>query len=337
MKRVVSDAEVDEALRKFGRARTGPAEVVPDSVSNENYRVPCEDGVYFLRFVKVRRPIERVAAEHRVIAFAARSGIPVIEPVESPGGGTVVSVTGRPAALFRWVEGHTATRGSFTPDLAATFGDLHGRVTAALATYSDPVIPLNSEYSWDRQASIAALGRVDDLISYFPSPGADRLLAQDAVRAQMELLEDDANCLPASAFAHLPSQVAHNDIHDRNILFCDDGVTRVIDWERASPHVRAFELVRALDFTKCTAPDLVKAWVGAYSTHVPLEPGEVRGGVEMWWQNTLHNTWAFEDVFIRGQRQTARFIPEILPRLQWLGDAENRGRFAESIIAAAGA
>ncbi|MFN0145285.1 MAG: phosphotransferase enzyme family protein [Dehalococcoidia bacterium] len=324
-------------LEGYGLRLVGEPVPVARSVLNPNFRAETDQGHRCVRLFRPDKPRDLAEAEHRLIAWAGDHGIPVCRPLAALTGETVVSVGDRLAAVFPWLEHRPLQRGEVTVAEAAVLGDLQGRIQALLVGYRDPVLEARgrSEVEWDTDQSIAALSRVDDVIRYYPAPSADRLEAQDALREQLDLLEGGA-ARPHTDFDGLPEQIDHCDFHDRNVLFGDGlDVLAVIDWERARVNPRAFHLLRALDFSGLTgSPPQVEAYATAYGRHVRLSRGECEAAVEQWWQSTLHNSWTFTEVFIRGNDAVRVFLPELGPRLRRLSDPVFRTRLAETLIAA---
>jgi Ser/Thr protein kinase RdoA (MazF antagonist) len=132
-----SPADVAEALGAYGRRPTGAPEPVEYSVRNQNYRVPTDDGPLFVRFHRPTRAIARLR-EHRAIDWAAEQGLPVVRPLRSLAGETLVPAAGRIVAMFPWVAGRAPRRGHLTVGQAAALGAMHGRLHAVLADYRDP-------------------------------------------------------------------------------------------------------------------------------------------------------------------------------------------------------
>jgi aminoglycoside phosphotransferase (APT) family kinase protein len=131
----------------------------------------------------------------------------------------------------------------------------------------------------------------------------------------------------------MPVQVEHGDYHERNVLLREgDGeVAAVIDWERIRVLPRAFQLVRAMDFMGLLGGGPVEEFLAAYGRHVRLDLEECEGAVEQWYQNVVHNTWMFRDVFIAGNPGAARFLGEHVPRLRRMADQQFRASLAAQV------
>ncbi len=325
--------DIETVAKRYSLGEIRAVASVAESVLNENYRLETASGTWFVRFVQKKRTRAIVEAEHRALAHVHEQGVPVALAREMPGGRTVTSIGGNLAAVFPWIAGRTGQRGSLTAVEARAIGDVHGQTVQALATYHDDVLEARApgETDWDTTQSIADLSRVDDLIRYYPAPPDDQLAAQAALRMQLGLLES-GEPRPAADFDSMPRQLEHGDFHERNVIFDGRGrVAAVVDWERIRVLPRAFQLVRALDFTGLLADGGVDDYLSGYCRRVALQPGEGTMAVEQWWQSVLHNTWTFTEVFIRGNEPVRRFVPEVGPRLGRLRDESFRRDLAETV------
>jgi Ser/Thr protein kinase RdoA (MazF antagonist) len=225
--------------------------------------------------------------------------------------------------MYDWVPGSHLPRGGITPGQSALLGDLHGRIHAALRPFRDPRLPDRGTGSgWDREASLDTLGRVDDLIRYYPAQDAAQLELQSGLRRQMEMLESGV-ARPAADFAGLYRQCCHGDFHERNVIVGDGGeVFAVVDWELAGLLPPSFELLRALTFMALLEPPLASPYFDAYRRHAEVRDWEA--SVEMWWQSQLHSVWVYEARYIEGNRAVEPFLAEHVRLLARLGDPDYR-------------
>lgn len=324
-------AIIDGVLGLLGRVRTGDPEPVADSLLNDNYRVPTDTGDLFIRIHQKGRSRERVLREQRVAMWAGERGVPVLKPLADARGATTWNVRNRWVSVYPFVAGRTLRHDALDPNGAALLGELQGQLHATLRDFPAEGMPESSELTWDTEASIALLSRVDDLIRYYPAPGEARLRAQRGLRERLELLES-AEPRPSFEFAMVPRQVTHGDFHERNVLFSEDGqVLAVVDWEGTSLAPRVFELLRAIAFMRLWEPPLLDAYLDSYRRSVSLEREECEAGVEMWWQHDLHDTRAFREVFIEGNRRFEPFLEQNATRLAVFRDPAFRRALAEAL------
>lgn len=323
-------AIVAAALRRFGHVQRGEPQLHPESVLNENYRVETDAGTRFVRLHRKTRQPARLAAEVVLLDWLAGEGLPVVLPERATDGQAVQLVAGRRVTVWPWVEGFIATGPHLTPAAAALLGEMQGRLHAHLARYprADDFPAGGSGATWDVEAAIAELSRVDDLIRYYPAPGERRLQLQGYLREKLALLEAGVARAPEE-FAHLPSQLVHGDYHERNVILAPagDSIAAVVDWELASRIPRIFELVRALEFSGAVQDEaLARAWLDGYRTHASLARDECEAGVAMWFHAQLANTWAYRRLFIEGDAAVDRFFDSGAEQLRRWNDPSFRER-----------
>lgn len=318
--------------RRFGWESVGEPTPVEQSVLNANYRVETPAGPRFIRCYAPSRTPERIAREHAVTRWAGDRGIPVALPCADSSGQTAFRLAGRLWAVFPWVEGRSLLRGTITPREAALLGAMNGRLHRVLADWPPGDLHPNSELTWDTEKSIVDLSRVDDLIRYYPAPGDDQLRVQGWVREQLALLEGGA-ARPPSDFDGIPLQPCHGDPHERNLMVDAEGnALAVIDWERFCMCPPAFEVLRTLTFALLLDEPLLSAYLAGYREEHRLDASNVPACVEWWWQSQLHNTWAFRERFIKGNRAVEQFFAEGASALRRFSDPDYRAGLAAKLL-----
>lgn len=312
-----------ELLARYDLELAGEPEPVLTSVLNQNYRVPTTGGDRFVRFHRKTRTRERLELEQDVIRHAAGRGIPAFTAVADARGRWLHALSNQFISMYQWIEGSVFQRGAITADEAAVLGDLHGRIHAALRDFRDPRLPIGGTGSrWDLETSLDDLGRVDDLIRYYPAHSDEQLRVQAALREQMELLESGVT-RPAADFDHLARQCSHGDFHERNVIIDEHGsAAAVVDWEMAGLLPPVFEVIRALSFMHLLEQPLAAAYLRAYRQHAEIP--DVEEGVQMWWQAQLHDTWVFRARYIEGNRAVEPYLEDHAQRLRELSRAEYR-------------
>lgn len=329
---------IDALLERHGLRREGPPVHLADSIQNPSYRVATGGGAFVVRVHKKSRTVDGIAFEHAVMRYAAAGGVPVALPVPTASGETAIRAGGVLLALYPWVEGRTATRGSITPGEAALLGETEGRIHAALAGYPGEVPRAwRSGAQWDTETSIAQLSRVDDLIRYYPAPGDEYLRAQEGLRDALDLLETPGVAVPWSSFSGLRLTLVHGDFHERNVILGGDGaVAAVVDWEAAGLLPPLFELLRCVTFAGLLDEPHLGAYLDGYHRHATIDAGACEASVEFWWQSLLHDTWVYTRRFIEGDHGVTRFFPETRANIARLREPAERGRLAAALRAHAG-
>lgn len=320
-----------ELLQRYGLEQAGEPSPVPESVLNQNYRVETNGGPRFMRFHRKTRARERLELEHDVSAWAGDRGIPTVRAIDDGSGRWLHSLTNQFVTIYRWLEGTHFRRGAINPAQAAVLGEMHGRLHATLREFEDPRLSREmAGTAWDRDEALEMLGRIDDLIRYYPAASAEQLALQEGVRYQMELLDSPA-ARPVADFAHLKRQCCHGDYHERNVMIgADGGVLAVLDWEIVSLLPPIFEVMRALSFMELWEPELSGAYLGAYRKHATL--ADCEAGVELWWQAQLHSTWALKARFIEGNRAAGQFIQPHVRMLRQLAEPAFRASLLKQLL-----
>jgi Ser/Thr protein kinase RdoA (MazF antagonist) len=313
---------IDDALSRHGLSRRGEPVPIPNSVLNQNFRVPTTRQDVVVRLHAPKNKLDRLERERRAMLFARERGIPVRPPLTASDGRHFHSIGGLLVSVYPWLDALVPRRGSINPEQAATMGEMQGRIHRALRDFSDP--ELTDKSGWDTEQSIADLSRVDDLIRYYPAPGETQLRIQEGLRFKLELLESPA-ARPRSDFAALPLQPVHGDYHDGNVLFAADGsVLAVIDWERVGLVPALPEVLRSVTFSLLLEPDLLTPYLQGYALHDVFPAEDCALGVEMWWQAMLHDTWIYTERFVRGVRTVDHFFADDAVRHRQFADPAYR-------------
>ena len=295
---------IEGLLRRYGLELKRAISPVANSLNNENYRAETQDGLRFIRIHRKSQSREAAEAEQAIVAWVGKQGLPVAPALADRDGRTLHALSGVVMSVYPWVAGHQAVHDTRTPQAAHAMGAMHGRLHALLARYPGESYPRSGPGpTWDVDASIEELSRVDDLIRYYPSPGEERLRIQAGLREQLALLES-SEPRPRSDFAELPLQLVHGDYHNGNVLFDDAlNVTAVLDWEFAGLRPPMFEILRAFSLSELFGQPLKDAYLFGYAEHNRL-PRELCGlAVEVAWQALLHSTWDYHQRFIEGNRR----------------------------------
>lgn len=318
--------EAAEALRAFGvEAAAAPVRLRRGAL-NRNYRVETTGGRMFLRRHRDGLSLAAVAHEHEIIRWAGERGLPVVMPLPTASGTSVIDVAGARWSLFPWVEGRQLVRGRISLAAAYALGDLNGRVHAVLAGY--PAQGEASRITWDTKDSRTALRGLEAAI--VAQGGAAEVL--DGVRFRLRLLEQARE---PGDFDALPIQLCHGDFHDRQVIFGPANEVRALtDWEMAWPLPRAWEVIRSLVFSKLHTGPGLEAYVAGYARHVTAGAEEWALGLELWWQSRIHETWALRRYYLEGDRRVTPFVLDGLRHVRALAEPGYRPRLAARLASA---
>jgi Ser/Thr protein kinase RdoA (MazF antagonist) len=286
---------------------------------NDNYRLTCSAGRYMLKHYRRARPA-KVRREHEVVRELDTRGIPVVCPLHPAPGEAFLSSRQRPLVLFPWVEGEHRTGMELTEaqsaDLGTLLADIHAALGAMLPTvqqslYHPPAHPERTRAKATELLHVLDERDAHDAFDAF----ADRYL-----RDLGTVLRKAAPRRPG-ALAVLPLGYLHGDFIPNNVLYRDDGIASILDWERVGVGPRSLELVRATAFW-FTDPDdgsldlrRARAFIETYSDRHPLHRGELEATLARFWWDKLNDLWVFDRHYGGGDDsadhiaiQTARWL-----------------------------
>lgn len=255
--------------------------------------------------------VRRIMNTHRAKDFFSRNGIPVILPIENKWGRTFFVHQGKVYAVFPFVDGKHYDRLK-VPEKAL---ENAGRLLARLHRLTEKEIPISVRKRKFIVNKKKALTKCEKLIR----------IIQDKKRK---------NTFDKASLAHLKAKLAaiknntvkfdrrklgkrhviHADYHESNMFFKGTGIAYLFDWEMVSRAPRVMEIARSLDFFCFFGSygkrnfEMAKHYLSAYCREYPMEQDELLTGLRAWFYNKLHSMWSFEEYYVKGRKDSAKFI-----------------------------
>ncbi len=322
------DADIGGVVAAWGLEAQSVA-VVPGGSLNHNFDVRTAAGRFFLRRCRSNLETERIAGEHELIRWAAARGVPAPMPRPLPGGGSLLLVGEERWVLFPWAEGGPRPRGSLSPAASEALGAEHGRVQAVLSDHPESA-GAKFRQRWDKAASLRDLESLITLARRKRAPEA----TLRTMERQLAMLEQ-AEVLPPEAFVTLPCQLLHGDFHDQQVLFVDQRVSAVVDWEIWHVDSRAWELVRSLAFSQLLDSPLLEAYLGGYRRQMRLARKEADLALTLWFQSRLTGLWQWYAYLVEGNERVHEFFAESARQLELQADEAWMRDLRERFLAAA--
>lgn len=247
---------LQEAIRVLSHFDLGVVERVREfrrgSRRSPKLRIFSELGQFLLKRRAPGRDDEaRVDLAHQLQARLSGEGFPIAPLIPTRDGATVVRVEGRTYELFRYVESSGYAK---SPEAAAAAGDALGRLHAITGTFTHA-----SELS---HGSFHASRNVEQAFEQIPTavqavePSLDeRDLARTCRLLRKGYLEAMRR-VETSGWAEFPRQVIHGDWHPGNVLFQDERVVAVLDFDSARIEPRVVDVANGLiQFTMLMSAD----------------------------------------------------------------------------------
>ncbi len=252
-----------------------PRQVVPASrgVNNLSSFVHSPDGSYFLRVYQNTSERGRILYEHEVLLRLQGAGLPfeVPRPLRADSGETFVWVGGAVAALFPVIPGDH-------PDperiehVEACAGALAELDRALVTIRPDPDLPVLTTYG----DLYRVHPRVPDPLEMawtLPVPEDERDRVGSLIRAALARVPE--------MYERLPGQIIHSDFAMSNVLMLGDSVTGVLDFEFASPDLRALDFAVGLSMVALPDRERIEAFSRGYLRHLRLTRDEIEALPDM--------------------------------------------------------
>jgi len=222
---------------------------------NSNYKLELAGGgLVFLRIYEEQRA-ETASLEARMLEHLSTRGVPTPRPIERKDGALLAEHQGKPVILFPWVDGETLCQRLVTPERMSRVGEALAQVHVAGASYEGAPASRFSEA--DLEARLESL----------PWSTLDAELRGAATELRRRLRER-----PPRAPESL--RVIHADLFRDNVLWQDDAIAALLDFESASRGSAAFDLgvtLLAWCFTDDLDRDLARALMRGYCGVRPLD------------------------------------------------------------------
>jgi homoserine kinase type II len=265
--RKLAEADVRAILRDFGVAGYRAHHPIAVGTINTNVRVETGEGPLFLR-INEGKSLDDVGREAAIVAHLAARGVPTPPPRTAPSGQPFVLWKDQIVSLFPWVPGRTLERAELTPTHAAAAGAALARLHLAGADFADH---RPGRYEPDE---------IDRRLAHIASLGRPELMPAQAI------LTAELGALAAERAGDLPLGVIHGDLFIDNVLYLDDQLAALLDFEQASWGRLAYDLavtVLAFGFGRDDfRPDVTRALLDAYAAvRPPTLPERAAFGAEL--------------------------------------------------------
>lgn len=255
---VPTDAELAAFVAAYSLGSLEKAQGIQAGTVNTSYLLELGGKRWFLRLYE-EQDATGAAREAVVLAHLAKHGVATPAPVLGGDGKAIRMLTGKPAALFPWVDGDMLCQRAVTPSAAEAVGAALARIH--LAGHA-PEAPLDA-------------GRFDprELVKR-----CDRVAASSdpAARALAEPLRDAVAKIAERRRHDVPRGLVHGDLFRDNVLW-NDGCSKIaalLDFESAHDGPFAYDLavtVLSWSYGSTLDTDVARAIVRGYRNVRELE------------------------------------------------------------------
>jgi homoserine kinase type II len=248
----------DDAQRigaDFGLSVTGIQPFAGGSV-NSNFALECGTERFFLRIYE-EQAREGALAELGLVSELARAGVKTPAPLRRPNGELLAEQSGKPVAIFPWIDGEWLCQSRVTAARCKKLG-------AALAAVHLAGAEIASEGRFVPAALGARLERIERESTEYLA---------DVAYIRERLAHHVARRDPS-----LPEGLIHGDLFRDNVLWKGEELVALIDFESASRGPFVYDLmvcVHAWCYGDRFEPELVVALFEGYRAKRALSPAEL--------------------------------------------------------------
>ena len=299
--------EIAIIAQGFGLGQVQVTEFLPAGLMNENWRIVSDRGTF-----AVKRVLDSSAGDMRsnlsVMLTLAVRGLPVCAPLSSAAGDLVLDLGVATYCATPWITGRQPHGLELSTGEARALGTLLGRLHLELAELHD-VLPMRG------QRPVASVGDPDTALTE-----ADRFasLARRAKRAtefdsavvefaeqRKILLEKHAHLRPNSTSPLGPFGWTHGDFQHLNLIWAEQAVVAVLDWDRVRVRPWGEEVARSatllfghedgwLDLAR------VAAFAAGYRAATAISREALADAIERLWWKRMCDYWHLEFHYDRG-------------------------------------
>jgi homoserine kinase type II len=220
---VPSEADLASLAEAYDLGGLDSAEGLEAGTVNTSYRLVLGGSPFFLRIYEEQGP-DGAAQEAALLLHLAQAGVPTPTPEAGRDGRRTRTVAGKPAALFRWVDGAMICTNGVTVGHAEGIGGALARIHLA-----GP--PPGRAIGGGRFGPNEILARCDRVAT--SRDEAARALAEP-LRAAVRLVRDRRK--PAK------QGLVHGDLFRDNVLWDHDRISALLDFESAHEGPFVFDL-----------------------------------------------------------------------------------------------
>ena len=263
---VLGATELGQLAEAFGLGVVRSSRTIAAGTINSNFELVTDGGRFFLRINEGKAEAD-VAWESQLVAALAEAGVATPPPLLARTGQPYAPLRGdgttKWVSVFAWRDGAHLAADAITPQIATRFG-------AELATLHR--VGLQLPASWQRRS----IYDHDHLVARFR--GVDQVDDPQLADAKRVLADELAVAADAAAIRRRATHgIIHGDLFRDNVLWQDERITAILDFEQASGGSLAYDLAVCINdwcWTGTPRLELASALIAGYQSVRPLTEGD---------------------------------------------------------------
>lgn len=256
----VSDEELESLIARYDIGRLLSCKGIAEGVENTNYVVHTTGGAYILTLYEKRVAADDLPFFLGLLEHLSNRGITCPLPVHTKAGDMLVTVAGRTAALFTFLEGVSVKRPEVAhcTALGRALAELH-KAAAGFSLRRPNALGLTGWHTLFERFR----DRADEI-----TPGLEATIAAE--------LSELTSIWPATI---LETGIIHADLFPDNVFFLEGEISGLIDFYFACSDALAYDAAICLN-AWCFEPDVTfnrdkaRGMLGAYANVRPFAAAE---------------------------------------------------------------
>lgn len=315
--------KIREIVAPYG-VRVIDVELITKGFLSENFKVVCEEGVFFLKQYRAALDEKRVMDIHASKNFFAQQGLPAVMPLANEAGAYYIFHEGKFYSLFPFVSGNTYPDQHCSvrelESLARMLARAHSAGAAAPANYI--------EKKFQRKNIGEAIAYGNTIVAAIQEEMA-RTGGTDFDSIALQIAQKKISLLAAWPYPELQERdyvLAHHDLHAGNVFFDEDGEVRhVFDFELSQYEPAAFDVVRTMTIVCMDYGSAEEKWarvaafLRAYREVRELSDEELLYGVLEFVRYRTTSFWVEEEHYLKQNARVDRFLEwDDVSRVMWI-------------------
>ena len=280
-------------------------EIPATGTINDIRIVTTDRGKYVLRGYQRRNPI-RIQQEHRLVSWIHRQNIPAVKPLKMPKGDTFVEHQNQLFSLLPFVSGRQISRATIQPEEIKAMGQMLGLMHQELAEYPTTDIS-QSTFKIDRQETLSSLDRLIHHIQKIKAPQPTDEYALKRLITRRTWLEKRGHDTVDRIY-ELPFQATHGDYQETNVIFQNNEIAAIIDWDKVQSAPATWEILRALYLMFGLKPSPCKIFLQAYQEYRKLSLQQLDLTAHCFGLSQAYSMWLYEDLYDKGNDRLRQFV-----------------------------
>lgn len=311
---------IAELNKMYGLELKRVVKKVEGGFLSDNLIVGNDDDKFFLRKYRDKYTLDEVENIHKSKQFFYDHGIPIIMPLKTKNGKTIVNIDNSYYGLFPFVSAKILSKEEISNDAIGSIAQMQAKMHL-LSRKSLPQVTDRKTGIWNKEKAISDMATIEKVLSKKKKMDKFDEIASKCMKLKKNIILNNKIRFEdlKLKFDHL----VHGDFHCYNLFYDDKNhVKYVFDLEKTDIAPRAFELARAIDFVclhQGEKDSVAKAghYLKSYREIYQISNQEFRSGFIMHYLKSAHTLWIEKNHYLENNLRTDVFYEDDYNKLRY--------------------